>query len=213
MAGFEYPDDLWKEARSRYAKMIELANAHSTPQDTVVVDLGSGNHPVSGHVRCRTAIKIDSRLDIGPDVVCELNRGIPLRDGVCDIVIAGELLEHIYYSKKFLMEIKRILRNGGYLLLSVPNVCSLSYRILWALGRVPPLAAKADFTYLPPGRGNGHVRDYTFKELRNVLESLDFDVLRSTTNGIFYRRLSVPSTLMPKTFGQKIIVLARNRKG
>ena len=213
MAGFEYPDDLWKEARSRYAKMIELANAHSTSQDTVVVDLGSGNHPVSVHVRCRTAIKIDSRLNIRPDVVCELNRGIPLRDGVCDIVIAGELLEHIYYSKKFLMEIKRILRNGGYLLLSVPNVCSLSYRILWALGRVPPLAAKADFTYSPPGRGDGHVRDYTFKELGNVLKSLDFDVLRSTTNGIFYRRLSVPSTLIPKTFGQKIIVLARNKKG
>lgn len=31
------------------------------------------------------------------------------------------------------------------------NVCD--YRFLWVLGKVPPYAAKAEFTYLPHGQG------------------------------------------------------------
>ena len=60
------------------------------------------------------------------------------------------------------MGLKRILKNGGYLILSVPNISYIFYRIVWALGKVSHLAAKAYFTYSPSGF-EGHVRDYNFK--------------------------------------------------
>ena len=206
----KYSNNLYEE--TRYRKVIELLKEFCNPQDKIVVDLGAGNNPISDYISCKKVIKLDFIQINNPDVLCDLNRNIPLRDNVCDIVIGGEIFEHIYYSKNILTEIKRILKDRGYLLLTVPNVCCFFYRILWVLAKVPPLAATADFTHSPSGCGGGHVRDYNFKELENILRSLDFDILKSTTNGIIYGCFYIPPFLIPKTFGQKIIILARNKK-
>jgi 2-polyprenyl-3-methyl-5-hydroxy-6-metoxy-1,4-benzoquinol methylase len=65
-----------------------------------------------------------------------------------DICIASEVLEHIYHSKKLISEIKRILKPYGFLILSVPNICSLKYRVAFLIGKIPAHAAKADCTYI-----------------------------------------------------------------
>ena len=194
---------------TRYERIIDLAKFHCNPHDKLIVDLGAGNNPVSQYIPRKNSITLDFNPDSNPDIVCDLNSGIPLQSNVCDIIIATEVIEHIYYSKKLFDEILRILKPGGYIILSTPNACSLLYRILWLFGRVPPFAAKADHTYSPPGDAGGHVRDYNFSEVEQILTNSGFNIIASTTNGVIYNRFCIPYYLLPKTFGQKIIIVAQ----
>src|SRR5271166_2790393 len=47
---------------------------------------------------------------------------IPLSDNSVDVVVSFETLEHIADQYKFLKEIKRVLRYGGILLISTPDI-------------------------------------------------------------------------------------------
>jgi SAM-dependent methyltransferase len=196
---------------TRYERIIDLAKFYCNPHDKLIADLGAGSNPVSQYIPRKDSITLDFNPNSNPDIVCDLNSGIPLQNDVCDIVIATEVIEHIYYSKKLFDEILRILKPDGYIILSTPNACSLLYRILWLFGRVPPFAAKADHTYSPPGDAGGHVRDYNFSELEQILAASGFNIIASTTNGIVYDRFYIPYFLLPKTFGQKIIIVAQVR--
>ena len=59
---------------------------------------------------------------------------VGLRDGIADMVVAFDLLEHLPEPSRCLMEASRLLRPGGVLFLSTPNPASLGARIK---GRYP----------------------------------------------------------------------------
>ena len=54
-----------------------------------------------------------------PDVIGDALR-IPFMTAAFDVVLATELMEHLPSPHKFLMEVSRVLREGGVLILSVP---------------------------------------------------------------------------------------------
>ncbi len=58
---------------------------------------------------------------------------LPCGDGVFDLVICSEVLEHFSDSRPALRELIRVLRPGGHLVVSVPRY--LPERICWALSR------------------------------------------------------------------------------
>ncbi len=80
------------------------------PEDKVICDLGAGNPAVSDGINCRKRIKIDINPETKPDIVHDLVKGIPLSDNSIDICVASEILEHIYHSKYFVSEIRRVLK-------------------------------------------------------------------------------------------------------
>ena len=54
-------------------------------------------------------------------VMFDLNYGLPIRSGSIDMVIARAILEHLLKPYELLNEVKRVLKKGGVLKLSVPN--------------------------------------------------------------------------------------------
>lgn len=66
----------------------------------------------------------------------ELER-FPLPDGSFDVVVANQIFEHLKQIYRPMGEIHRILKPGGLLLFSVPNLASLHCRIQLLLGRQP----------------------------------------------------------------------------
>ena len=147
-----------------------------------------------------------------PTLVCDLARTIPLADHSVDLVVAGEIIEHIAHSRRFLAEIRRVLSPGGSLLLSTPNIVSLKYRLAFLLGRIPAHAARADYTYPAgdPANAWGHVRDYSFAELRRVLEGNGFRMTAEAGTGLAWRgRIIWPAGLLPRTWSDQIIMKAR----
>jgi SAM-dependent methyltransferase len=64
------------------------------------------------------------RTDIVPEegVLEEDAANLSFRDSTFDVVICRELIEHVPDSDKVYGEIKRVLKTGGYLLITTPNV-------------------------------------------------------------------------------------------
>lgn len=59
----------------------------------------------------------------------DLGRALPFADGAFDVVLATEVIEHLVDHPAFLREAGRILKPGGYLVLSTPNVHRLKSRL------------------------------------------------------------------------------------
>lgn len=98
-----------------------------------------------------------------------------------DLVIYGELIEHLDNVDEFVVKIKDSLNDNGYLLLTIPNLASLFNRISLLFGWQPrginpsrkillnPLT-KYDYNW-------GHVSMFTYGSIRKFLEKSGFEIL------------------------------------
>jgi 2-polyprenyl-3-methyl-5-hydroxy-6-metoxy-1,4-benzoquinol methylase len=116
----------------------------------------------------------------------DLGKGIPLGDRSFDVVYAAEIIEHVLDPDFLLGEIRRVLRPGGTLVLSTPNLCAWYNRALFALG-VQPLFVESSTRSSAVGSGFlrrfkrgstpvGHVRIFTLAAIRDLLASAGFSV-------------------------------------
>ncbi len=67
----------------------------------------------------------------------DLDQPLPFGDGSFDVVVAGELLEHLRDPRTVVGEVRRVLRPGGTFVASVPNAYRLKNRLRFLLGRKP----------------------------------------------------------------------------
>jgi SAM-dependent methyltransferase len=84
----------------------------------------------------------------------------PLESASVDLVICNQVLEHCKNIFRPLSEIHRVLRVGGSLLFSVPNLASLHNRLMLLAGRQP-----SSIRVIGP-----HVRGFTHRAVRELLE-------------------------------------------
>ena len=83
-----------------------------------------------------------------------------------DVVILGDLIEHVFDTDELLKKCKKVLKKGGKLIVITPNIASLGRRIMLLFGINPFIEYSLE---LPPNKGYpavGHVRYYTSKTLR-----------------------------------------------
>jgi SAM-dependent methyltransferase len=83
-----------------------------------VVDVGCGDRPYEELFRVRQAKYIACDLDGAVDVRIEPGRPIDLPDGSADGVVSFQVLEHVWDLDWYLAECLRLLKPGGWLLLS-----------------------------------------------------------------------------------------------
>jgi len=107
----------------------------------------------------------------------------PYADGSFATVLCCELLEHLPADPMFMMsEINRILRDGGHLVITTPNAASI--RALRAIlegyhpGFFPAYIKPAKLGEDVEAR---HAREYTPREVRNLLIDSGFEVARLET--------------------------------
>lgn len=67
----------------------------------------------------------------------DLENGIPEGAGRFEIVLCGDVLEHLKEPGKLLCEIARVLQPEGRLIASLPNSGNLYFRLMVAIGRFP----------------------------------------------------------------------------
>lgn len=75
----------------------------------IKLNLGSGYRPIDGY------INIDNRIEVKPDLVCDIIKGLPYKDNSVDEVRAYDILEHIPIGKTIdaITEIWRVLKHNG----------------------------------------------------------------------------------------------------
>ncbi len=69
---------------------------------------------------------MDLALERRPTIVGDA-RFLPFKDGVFDGVLCSEVIEHVFEKERVLDEIKRVLRPGGWLILTAPMSWGLHY--------------------------------------------------------------------------------------
>jgi SAM-dependent methyltransferase len=95
---------------------------------------------------------------------------LPFESGSYDVVLAGEIIEHIVDTEGFLREIFRVLAPGGATVVTTPNVLWWKHRFALLRGRYPDLLEHR----VKYGDDFGHVRIFTPTLLRGLLEEVGF---------------------------------------
>jgi len=101
---------------------------------------------------------------------------LPLPDASVDVVIMSELIEHLVDTDAAAEEARRVLRPGGTLLLSTPNLAAWYNRGLVGLG-IQPVFSEVSLKgiYGRPGREVvGHLRLFTRRALEEFLVARGF---------------------------------------
>ena len=94
---------------------------------------------------------------------------IPMKKDTFDYVIAGEIIEHIFDTDKFIKELKRVLKKKGELIITTPNLAGFGSRIMLLIGKKPFMIENS-----LDKNASGHIRYFTFKELKTLLEKHGF---------------------------------------
>jgi SAM-dependent methyltransferase len=120
---------------------------------------------------------------------------LPVADGAADVVIMSELIEHLVDPDGAVAEARRILRPGGSLMLSTPNLAAWYNRGLLAFG-IQPIFSEVSLrgVFGRPGRVvAGHLRLFTRRALTEFLTASGFCCV--TVTGARYH--DVPRPLAP----------------
>lgn len=194
-----HPSDL-----VRYAQTIKLILGGP---EKIIVDLGGGLYPISKGIISKKTLIVDGNKKFNPDILTDLDGPLPFKKEFADIVIAGEILEHLNNPFNFLLEIKRILKPKGELVLTTPNTVDLKSRIKVLFGVLPTNCAKA----FPTRKKQNyfHKTDYNWRSLRKLITLAGLKIVKAGSNGVFFgKKQIVPPSLCPLTLGEKFIIKA-----
>lgn len=98
---------------------------------------------------------------------------LPFADDSFDLITACEILEHLEnFPANFASEVTRVLRPGGTLLITVPNVCRIANVAKLILQKNIYMKYRPD----PTGR---HKHEFTQAEVRALFDYMGFDVVRA----------------------------------
>lgn len=114
----------------------------------------------------------------------DFTQGLPAADGEFDLVVAGEVIEHVPDPDALLAEIRRVLAPGGTLVISTPNLVCWANRVLVPLGVQPLFTETSSQVALGRrlralGQGNevqGHLKVFTSRSLGELLHREGFVV-------------------------------------
>ncbi|MCE9613633.1 MAG: class I SAM-dependent methyltransferase [Lentisphaerae bacterium] len=194
-AAFIRMHDAW--SRSRDSGLLRLLEQKV---DAQVVDLGCGDGRFTLEMQRQIGCARIEGVEIYPPFVAAAIQGgialtqcdldafpFPMTAAKYDVVVANQVIEHLVYPSRFLKEIYRLLKPGGYAIISTENLSSWDNVLALTLGFTPfsmqfddgywkvgnpltPHAARIENSYAP------HTRIFTLRGLRDLTNLLGFHV-------------------------------------
>ena len=112
------------------------------------------------------------------EFICsDVNEGIPFEDNSADYIISLEIMEHLENATFFLEETKRVLKENGKLILSVPN---------------PYCWSEMTANLMMKNDDQGHISSYTYQNINALLSFSNlkiYDQIGSFTRIPFSKKL------------------------
>jgi len=142
---------LWEREWVTFENFLRW-NGLSFPAKSSILDAGCGNRGLEQGALARgftyTGLDIED-ADFDTD-------DLPLDDATIDVAFSLATLEHLFRPEHFLSEVRRSLKPGGLMLITVPNI-EFSGTAFWD--------------------NPGHNKPFTRKSLRKLLEISGFEVV------------------------------------
>lgn len=155
------------------------------------------------------------QADVGRDFRSVVRQLDPHR---FDKILLLDVLEHLGDADEVLGGVAALLKPSGRLLISVPNIANLSVRFMLLFGK---------FEYRERGiLDQGHLRFYTRKSIRSLVESRGYQIVRERMTVIpvelvlalphsvlapLRSLLIVVTAILPGLFGYQTFLIARRR--
>lgn len=173
----------------------------SLPCRDRVADIGCRTGTEAAYYQVQAGIKEMHGFEIGPDPLVEASKkglqvhewisGItscPVSDNFFDAVVAGDLIEHLLDTDIFLEELVRVIKPGGYLLITTPNLAWWWNRVRLLIGKVPGNIGSVSFNHAKDiAVDKKHLRVSVNSEWKYLFEQYDLEVI--ATKGYFYPKL------------------------
>jgi len=125
----------------------------------------------------------------GRQIQLDLNQCFPLKEDILDYAICVEGIEHIENPHHLVREFSRLIKRGGFLILTTPNVMTIKSRLRFLFYSY--LDYFKFFGPLPPGaryrvgeHGPHHVNPLFYPEMKFILEKYGFNIERVETNRV-----------------------------
>ena len=111
------------------------------------------------------------------DLIQAKAQALPIKDNVFDVIIVFDLLEHLDNDTLLLVELKKVLRKGGKIFLTVP-----AYKFIWS--RIDSIAR--------------HKRRYTKKMLLKILKDAKIEIVKIS----YFNTLLFPFAVIERIYGK-----------
>ncbi len=134
----------WEESRTNHFLSLLDFNPNSK-----VVDLGCGTgnftFKAKEKIGCKDILGVDGKDEALIDArkkgimtkKCDLEKIDIFGDNCFDVVISNQVIEHSHYPVKFMKEVYRILKPGGYAVISTENLSSWDNIFALSVGYTP----------------------------------------------------------------------------
>jgi SAM-dependent methyltransferase len=173
------PSYSWRSGQER---RLDLIRRYVPLESKWILDVGSGIGTYVKRFRALTShafgldVSVKRLVEAGlPDLVAGEGEHLPFRDGVFDVLVFNEVIEHVRDDRRTLEDAIRVLRPGGHVVIYAPNrlypfeTHGIYLRGRYRFGNVPLV------NYLPRGARNRlvpHARAYTHREMHTLTAGL-----------------------------------------
>jgi 2-polyprenyl-3-methyl-5-hydroxy-6-metoxy-1,4-benzoquinol methylase len=201
------PDDTALAGSGRFVRILELVEALRPAR---VLDIGCGSGFLARRIRERWPATVVDGVDISSVALerarpylehgwqVDLDRGdVPAASAGYDLVIASEVIEHLYDAAHALGEMARLMAPGGHAIVTVPNVAYWRYRLDLVCGRLPL-----------PADDDRHLHQFTARSLRDQARRHGLSVEALSGHGV---RFAALARSWPALFSDTLIVLFRTK--
>lgn len=148
--------------------------------------------------------------DISPDkiLIYDVSKNeISNPDFRFDYIIMTEVLEHLFSNDSLIISnISNLMKNKGFLFFSVPNVSALGKLIHLLIGENPYMS-KSEIIDGAFG-GFGHIREYSYKEVRNLLSN-HFRIIILEGWNDYQNIFNKIAKLLPKVYSETIFAFCQ----
>jgi SAM-dependent methyltransferase len=162
----------------------------SFPGRLKVLDIGCANggilrplaaqHELHGVDLSTALVKLANENGINALQYDFVSGPLPYPDGTFDAVFFCETIEHLVNTDQMMFELNRVLKPGGRLVLTFPNIRTLLSLVMMAFFDLPPMYSARYHAF--------HYRDFTLKTIKIVLRNHGFRYEKAVGSAFYLPR-------------------------
>lgn len=186
---------------SPHAKTI-----YHVPENSFVLDVGCSSGYIGKKLKEKncTIVGIEFDADCAKQAVnyykdviisdVERIKDLPYPHDLFDVIIFGDILEHLKRPDLVLANFRRYLKPRGFVIASIPNIARLEYRIKHLFG---------NFDYTGGILSGTHLRFFTLRTAKKLFLECGYKIIK-----IDYTGLASKLKILPKLLAFQFIIIA-----